>query len=68
MQISACRWAAGCSVKRLAISSFTDWGLNGPGVMDLSYLISTYPGKDMVLELNLLHQFEAKIKALFKVH
>ena len=45
---------------------FTDWGLNGPGVMDLSYLISGSPGKDLVLELNLLHQYEAKMQALFK--
>ena len=47
---------------------FTDWGLNGPGVMDLSYLISGSPGKDLVLELNLLHQYEAKMQALFKDH
>lgn len=47
---------------------FTDWGLNGPGVMDVSYLISGSPGKDLVLELNLLHQYEAKMQALIKDH
>ncbi len=44
---------------------FTQWGLNGPGVMDLSYLVSTYPLKDMVLELNLINKFEDKLRALF---
>jgi predicted Rossmann fold flavoprotein len=44
---------------------FTQWGLNGPGVMDLSYLVSTFPLKDMMLELNLIHKFEDKLKALF---
>ncbi len=44
---------------------FTQWGLNGPGVMDLSYLVSTFPLKDMMLELNLIHKFEGKLKTLF---
>ena len=33
--------------------------------MDLSYLVSAFPGKDMVLELNLIHQYEDKLQALF---
>lgn len=44
---------------------FTDWGLNGPGVMDLSYLISLYGPREMTLELNFLHKFEEKIRELF---
>jgi predicted Rossmann fold flavoprotein len=44
---------------------FTQWGLNGPGVMDLSYLVSTYPMKDMVLELNLIHKFVEKLNTMF---
>ena len=44
---------------------FTQWGLNGPGVMDLSYLVSTFPVKDLVLDLNLLHRFEEKLLATF---
>lgn len=45
---------------------FTEWGLNGPGVMDLSYLINEYQAKDLVLELNLLHQYEEKVRAHFE--
>ncbi len=44
---------------------FTDWGLNGPGVMDLSYLISKYPGNDLVLELNLLFKYESGVRKIF---
>jgi predicted Rossmann fold flavoprotein len=44
---------------------FTDWGLNGPGVMDLSYLISKYPGNDLYLELNLLHKYESGLRKTF---
>ncbi len=34
---------------------FTQWGLNGPAVMDLSHHISARPGVKLVLSLNLLH-------------
>lgn len=33
---------------------FTQWGLNGPAVMDLSHLVSARPGADLRLELNLI--------------
>lgn len=37
---------------------FTKWGVNGPGVMDLSYLVHAYSPKEMQVEFNLLHQHE----------
>ncbi len=43
---------------------FTAWGVNGPAVMDLSYLVYTYSPKDMTLELNLLHRHEAWFRAM----
>ncbi len=33
---------------------FTQWGFNGPAVMDLSHHISARPGADLTLELDLL--------------
>ncbi|HQP08952.1 MAG TPA: aminoacetone oxidase family FAD-binding enzyme, partial [Anaerolineaceae bacterium] len=33
---------------------FTEWGLNGPAVMDLSHHISARPGEALTLRLNLL--------------
>ncbi len=33
---------------------FTQWGFNGPAVMDLSHHVSARPGADLTLELNLL--------------
>ena len=37
---------------------FTEWGLNGPAVMDISYLVSAYPTLTLVLSLNLLDFFQ----------
>jgi predicted Rossmann fold flavoprotein len=45
---------------------FTDWGLNGPAVMDLSHLISSRPGSKLVLHLNPLFESESKLRALIK--
>ncbi len=43
---------------------FTQWGINGPGVMDISHHISMNTSKDMFLEIDLLHRFSDKIHAL----
>ena len=38
---------------------FTEWGLNGPAVMDVSHIISARPGSRLSLSLNLLHFHQA---------
>jgi predicted Rossmann fold flavoprotein len=43
---------------------FTEWGLNGPAVMDLSHHISARPGAKLVLALNLLKFFQAEFDEL----
>lgn len=43
---------------------FTEWGLNGPAVMDLSHHISARPDRRLVLSLNLLHFFESEFQSL----
>jgi predicted Rossmann fold flavoprotein len=45
---------------------FTQWGLNGPAVMDLSHFISRRAGSKLVLRLNLLHRFESDLRDLIK--
>lgn len=37
---------------------FTEWGLNGPAVMDISHHVSAYPGVPLELSLNLLDFFQ----------
>lgn len=37
---------------------FTEWGLNGPAVMDISHLVSARPGAALALSLNLLAFFQ----------
>jgi predicted Rossmann fold flavoprotein len=44
---------------------FTQWGLNGPAVMDLSHHISTRPEASIELRLNLLSTNEPALRALF---
>jgi predicted Rossmann fold flavoprotein len=44
----------------------TEWGFNGPAVMDLSHLVSIQPGHDLRLELNLLAANEAALKSLIE--
>ncbi len=39
---------------------FTEWGLNGPAVMDLSHLIQSDMSKDLRLELDLIPNCEAE--------
>jgi hypothetical protein len=43
---------------------FTQWGLNGPAVMDLSHHISARQGAKLVLSLNLLHFHQAEYDEL----
>lgn len=43
---------------------FTEWGLNGPAVMDLSHLASARPGESLTLSLDLLAYFQAEFDAL----
>lgn len=43
---------------------FTEWGINGPAVMDLSHHVSAYPEKKLELSLNLLAFFQAEFDRL----
>jgi len=43
---------------------FTEWGLNGPAVMDLSHHISTRPGAKLELLLNPLFSCEPELREL----
>lgn len=43
---------------------FTQWGMNGPAVMDLSHHVSTRPGAGLRLELNFLPGSEAAVREL----
>jgi predicted Rossmann fold flavoprotein len=45
---------------------FTQWGLNGPAVMDLSHYVSARPGKELELRLDLLHMHTQKLFGLFE--
>jgi predicted Rossmann fold flavoprotein len=56
--VRATLWQSG---QRLASTSgnliLTEWGLNGPAVMDLSHHVSARPGTDLELSLDLLAYF-----------
>ena len=56
--------------KQLASASgnliFTQWGLNGPAVMDISHLVSAHPGEQLTLSLNLLAFFQDEFDQLLK--
>lgn len=43
---------------------FTEWGLNGPAVMDLSHQVSARPGARLELSLNLLAFFQPEFEGL----
>lgn len=43
---------------------FTEWGLNGPAVMDLSHLVSAHGGPGLELSLNLLARVQAEYDRL----
>ncbi len=47
---------------------FTEWGLNGPGVMDLSHFISRHPDKHFEIHLNFLPRDEKAVRALVEKH
>lgn len=43
---------------------FTNWGVNGPGVMDISHLVSLYGADDMYAQFNLIAPFEEQARKL----
>lgn len=43
---------------------FTQWGLNGPAVMDLSHIVARHSGEAMELRLNLIFNTEADLRGL----
>jgi predicted Rossmann fold flavoprotein len=47
---------------------FTEWGLNGPGVMDLSHHISRHPESRFEIKLNFLPRDEEAVRKLVKQH
>ena len=47
---------------------FTEWGLNGPAVMDLSHLVSAHPGGGLELSLNILAFFQDEFEHLLAQH
>ncbi len=47
---------------------FTQWGMNGPAVMDLSHQVSARPGANLELCLDLLHVHVSRLRALFEKH
>lgn len=44
---------------------FTEWGINGPGVMDLSHHVSARPNTPMRLEIDFLHRYAPEMRRLF---
>jgi predicted Rossmann fold flavoprotein len=54
--------------QRLAVTRgnliFTEWGLNGPAVMDLSHQVSAHPGERLELSLDLLAFFNEEYDQL----
>ena len=47
---------------------FTQWGLNGPAVMDLSHAVARRPGEPMDLRLDLLFAAEADLREMLQAH
>lgn len=45
---------------------FTQWGLNGPAVMDLSHIAARHAGEPMELRLNLIFNTEADLRAMLE--
>ncbi len=46
---------------------FTQWGLNGPAVMDLSHAVAKRPGEALELRLNLIFNSEDDLRSLIQV-
>jgi flavoprotein, HI0933 family len=47
---------------------FTQWGLNGPAVMDLSHFVATEPQAHFSLRLNFLPAHEGQVRAQIEAH
>jgi len=47
---------------------FTQWGLNGPAVMDLSHLVARDEGGQFDLQLNLIFACEEDLQSLLQAH
>jgi predicted Rossmann fold flavoprotein len=45
---------------------FTEWGVNGPGVMDLSHFAGLFEGNSLVLEINFLPYHASELMLLFE--
>jgi len=52
--------------KNLGKAIFTEWGMNGPAVMDLSHLIaSANKGDELSFSINFLHRFSSILTDIF---
>ncbi len=47
---------------------FTQWGLNGPAVMDLSHNIARHPGEKLGLRLDLIFNCEDDLRSMIRAH
>lgn len=47
---------------------FTQWGMNGPAVMDLSHWVARHPDAAWVMHLNFLPYHEAQVRAQIRAH
>ncbi len=65
LDVGVSLWQAGQCLEHTAGNLiFTEWGLNGPAVMDLSHHISARPGATLSLGLNLLEFCQAEFDEL----
>jgi hypothetical protein len=64
LNVGAALWEGShCLAETAGNLIFTEWGLNGPAVMDLSHLVSARPGSRLELSLNLLAFFQPEFEA-----
>lgn len=47
---------------------FTQWGLNGPAVMDLSHFVANFPKQKLQLRLNFLPYHEEAVRTQIQLH
>lgn len=47
---------------------FTEWGINGPGVMNLSHHVSARPNTPMRLEIDFLHAYAPEMRRLVNAY
>jgi len=65
LDVGATLWqGAQCLGASMGNLIFTDWGVNGPAVMDLSHLVSARPETALELSLDLLAFFQDQFDAL----